>query len=614
MNRITLTHLSFVGADKVPASVDFGAGTTVICGPSDTGKSFVVNAIDYMLGGSSLEEIPQRAGYTTVLLGIRLSTGDEVTVSRSVNGGSFGLFDGQMRSLPIEPAPRTLGPKHAANSDNLSRYLLEQVGIDGKRLRVNQDNKTRELSIRDVARLCVIDETKMQSKTAPALSGRPTDRTVEVSALKYFLDGSDDSALVAVPSKKDRRQIANAKAEVIEALIARLRNKVADAGDRAAIQDQLSRVKRAVSNQHSAISDLTDERRRVAETLARHGRAVADVRQRAAEIEVLESRFSLLLDKYASDLARLEMVGEAGTLLGLFTPGTCVFCGADPDQQQHDDHLPQDSTNFAEAVSAEGRKTELLAAELRDTLSDLHAERQSLATRLDETAGVISRLRTRVRVLDEAISPQQADLTDLANQRSRLDGFLGNYAEIDALEGMKASIEADGAAEKAQAATSLDLGTVNRFSEAIGARLSAWHVPDSDRVRYDRNEQDLVAGDQLRAAHGKGVRAILHAAFTMGLAQFCSENDLPHPGFVVLDSPLVTYRPPDDGESDDSDALDIGVAARFYADVQASFDGQIIIMENMDPPNGLDADSADVRFTKSTETGRYGFFPVEPTA
>ena len=39
------------------------------------------------------------------------------------------------------------------------------------------------------------------------------------------------------------------------------------------------------------------------------------------------------------------------------------------------------------------------------------------------------------------------------------------------------------------------------------------------------------------------VRAILHAAFTLSLAQYCFDRDFPHPGFVVLDSPLVTYRP-----------------------------------------------------------------------
>jgi hypothetical protein len=60
--------------------------------------------------------------------------------------------------------------------------------------------------------------------------------------------------------------------------------------------------------------------------------------------------------------------------------------------------------------------------------------------------------------------------------------------------------------------------------------------------------------------------------------------------------------------------MDTSVAARFYADIQATFDGQILIMENMDPPDGLEADSVDVPFTKSLTNGRYGFFPYRDCA
>jgi hypothetical protein len=42
---------------------------------------------------------------------------------------------------------------------------------------------------------------------------------------------------------------------------------------------------------------------------------------------------------------------------------------------------------------------------------------------------------------------------------------------------------------------------------------------DSRSGRYDRPVQDLRAGDQFRSAHGKGVRAILRTAFTLGPAQ-----------------------------------------------------------------------------------------------
>ena len=163
---------------------------------------------------------------------------------------------------------------------------------------------------------------------------------------------------------------------------------------------------------------------------------------------------------------------------------------------------------------------------------------------------------------------------------------------------MKRQIADDSKMETATAASGLDLGALREFSTAMQQRLSAWGIPDADTVRYDRSEQDIVAGDQLRAAHGKGVRAILHAAFTVALLRYCLDRDIPNPGFVVLDSPLVTYRPSDSEtapRTDDDATLDETVVAAFYDDIQRGGDGRIIVMENTDPPRALEVDSIQTR-------------------
>ncbi|MEU7633802.1 hypothetical protein AB0C34_28135 [Nocardia sp. NPDC049220] len=180
-------------------------------------------------------------------------------------------------------------------------------------------------------------------------------------------------------------------------------------------------------------------------------------------------------------------------------------------------------------------------------------------------------------------------------------------------------------ADEAAAATSavgtgIGLRAQREFSAALAERLAAWRFPDPEGVRYDLSEQDVVSDDQLRLAHGKGVRAIQHAAFTVALGQYCFERDLPHPGFVILDSPLVTYRPPDGGHdpatvapfgnaSGAEDEVSDNIVRAFYEDLQRHCTGQVIIFENTDPPDGLDDQTVDIRFTKNAQGGRYGFFP-----
>lgn len=612
MRRIELAHLTFIGADVVSAAVDFGETVTVVRGPSDTGKSFIVDAIDFMLGGSSLKEIPQRSGYTTVLLGLRLPSGQNVTLSRSVNGGAFGLYERDVRSGPLDPAPRTLAEKHSATKeDNLSRYLLQQIDLDSKQVRRNVRNEKKSLSFRNIAQLCVVDETKMQSETSPALSGRPTDKTAEISTLKLLLQGEDDSNLVATQSKTERNRITSAKTEVLDELIAGFEAGLDSVGERSDLRAQLTRINQTAHQQNMSISDLTDRRRETVRRLEQLESRTVETRARANDIDALTSRFQLLSAKYISDLDRLDMIGEAGTLLGLFSPGTCIFCGAEPKHQHLNGHAAQDSTHFGESVAYEQSKTIALNSDLQLAIADLDQERTDLLKRNSDLAASTVSSRNDLRRLDEMISPQQDELAELFAVRSNVERYLADYDQIDKLNAMKVLIAAEGHEETATAAAGLELGTLSDFSRFVAARLRAWGVPGADQIYYDRNEQDLVADDQLRAAHGKGVRAILHAAFTIGLAQFCMDRGLPHPGFVVLDSPLVTYRPPDPGEQADPDGvLDPSVAARFYADIQASFEGQIVIMENMDPPEGLADSSYDVPFSKKPGVGRYGFFPI----
>jgi DNA repair ATPase RecN len=68
MYRLCIRHITFIGSGLDDASVEFGLGMTLVRGPSDTGKSFIADAIDFMLGANALKEIPERDGYSTALL------------------------------------------------------------------------------------------------------------------------------------------------------------------------------------------------------------------------------------------------------------------------------------------------------------------------------------------------------------------------------------------------------------------------------------------------------------------------------------------------------------------------------------------------------------------
>jgi hypothetical protein len=73
----------------------------------------------------------------------------------------------------------------------------------------------------------------------------------------------------------------------------------------------------------------------------------------------------------------------------------------------------------------------------------------------------------------------------------------------------------------------------------------------------------------------------------------------------VVDSPLVVYRKPDPDET----GFNQDVKGSMYKSLSENFkDDQIIIIENVDPPQDIDAHI--VHFTKN-QTNRYGFIPAK---
>jgi hypothetical protein len=131
-------------------------------------------------------------------------------------------------------------------------------------------------------------------------------------------------------------------------------------------------------------------------------------------------------------------------------------------------------------------------------------------------------------------------------------------------------------------------------------------------VSFDDASYDLRIDGKLRGHNGKGVRAITHAAFKVALLLFCRERDLPHPGFLVLDTPLLTYRDPmeDDRLEDDERALAASSLKQYFFEHLASVSdvGQFVIVENVDPPAGLDRIANVEVFNGLGQGNRAGLF------
>ncbi|TPI10329.1 hypothetical protein FJW06_23590 [Mesorhizobium sp. B4-1-3] len=614
---LRLRHLSFHGPTRELATIPFRPGLNVIHGASNTGKSFIVDAIDFMLGGKGpLRDIPERVGYDLILLAMDTLEGDQFTLVRSTEGGAFRLFEGlYSEKLPVGEGTPLADVHSDRNEENLSAYLLAKLDLAHKRVRRNKRGDTNSLSFRNLARLVIINEEEIIQQRSPLSDGNYTADTTNTSVFKLLLTGVDDSALATAQPRTPEEQSRSAQLDLLDQLIESHRRQVKElAGPPDELEGQRERLGESMRSQGELLAVSETEFKDAAARRRDIARRVEDGRDRLTEITALLERFTLLDAHYRSDTERLRGIEEAGSLFGALGAGICPFCGSAPEHHRKAE-CDFDVDKAVVAAQSEIRKIEVRQRELTQTIATLRKEAVSFERRLPVLE---EQLATVSGEIDRVVAPNLRQLRTAYRQLADKDGevreALAIYRGLSDLEQRKAALEREGEAsvDSGNSLADVDLPstTADKFAGVVLSTLVAWHFPEIDRVHFEAKTRDLVINGKNRTSFGKGLRAITQAAFTVSLLQYCRQFETPHPGFVVLDSPLLSYREPE-GDGDDLSGTDLNSHFfKFLAGLPE--DRQVLVIENTDPPADIRASEQAVEFTKKEGLGRYGFFPIVP--
>ena len=154
------------------------------------------------------------------------------------------------------------------------------------------------------------------------------------------------------------------------------------------------------------------------------------------------------------------------------------------------------------------------------------------------------------------------------------------------------------------------------FCKEVEKVLKEWKWEGEGRVEFDEKNFDIMVDGQTRQSHGKGFRAVLYSAFVIALVRYCQKKSLPHPGVVVIDSPLTSYKRRGARNVNGSEStVSSGVEAAFWDSLaKISKDVQVIIVENKEPPATVAA-AVNYEWFAGNEAGpsdRIGFIPQVP--
>lgn len=332
------------GNNMPDAVATLGRGLSLITGPSDTGKSFIADAMNHVFGASgSLRDVPERGTYDRIQVQIcAYETGTVYTLDRAWAGGAVLLYSSAASDIEEFSPNRTLKDTHDGTSDSVSGFLLGLSGLQGKQLRKNASGAKDSLSFRNLVNYVLVQEERIITKSSPFVSGQNTDVTKEESLFRCLLTGNDDSAVNTLPDAKVRKGLDAGRKEVLETLIAQAQQRIAAAGKQDDLIKEIAVVEEAVSNQTAFIQNLSIELDQQ-QTLLKGLWATRQKKQaRQEQIFALTDRFNLLEEHYDADIARLQSTQESGRLLVQLTEGPCPLCGADPANHRHEGLLKSD--------------------------------------------------------------------------------------------------------------------------------------------------------------------------------------------------------------------------------------------------------------------------------
>jgi len=336
--HILLCKLILVGTRK-NYEVSSLSRLNIIYGDSGTGKSSILNLIDYALGAKvvfNYPEIQEIAKY--ILLEIKLN-GKIYTIKRDVfdSGKDIEVF-----ASAIDGIDDVFSKKYYSNynkkADELeyfSDFLLENLGVANVKIKkapTKEDSAISRLSFRDIFKYCYLNQDSVGSKYILE-SNDWTVRNKNQEAFKYLfnlLDSSISQLQAELSEAKVQRDDIIRKHKTISSFLrdTQLEGYESLMNVRSKIDDEISFIKQEISKLNSEMISDSDDHDQLREDIGEHDAMLQELISQN-EINELHIRNNIILKKeYALDIHKIEASLEVAEKISVPTQYSfdCPLC------------------------------------------------------------------------------------------------------------------------------------------------------------------------------------------------------------------------------------------------------------------------------------------------
>lgn len=571
-NGFYIKKLEVLGDTVKPSIIEFTKGLNVIYGASDTGKTFIYECINYVLGDSKVPKITieEAKGYTHCVLEIETFKGEKHLLTR--------YFNSEEITVNSEKEPLKAGNKGKKKS--ISDFLLALCNIEKKYIK-SAKGKTKELYFKDLKKIFVVDEVKIIDTKSPVLGGQHSEKVLDENLFKFILTGEDDSNLVVLLTKDETIE-RNSQVALYTEIIESLGTEIPVMKDDNTIDNKIKELdeeikvfekKYAISNEGFQENDRQKN--------ALFNKIQKNENELIGITEVLQ-RGDILQRQYESDISRLKASEEVGYAFDLFSITTCPVCS---------NKVPSSNImnyqKFLTSAKYELKKITLLMEELKESQNIFTNDKIELSKELvsqnEEYDKLLEKFESDFNLKLKEISfkikefsQKRESLLRIQILQEKLNDYIGKKEEIvEELQDDK---------DKSKPQNVLSTERLSEIVKLIKEILIEINFDYSREVGFSDKELDFTFGEKRRKDFGKGYRAILYAVFIISMLKYLKTKKY-QIGFAIIDTPLNPYKPDD---KDDGGVVGKNLANNFYRYLAENIkDEQVILIENTDIPNDI---------------------------
>lgn len=610
-----LRKLQLEGFNKENATIDFNGGLNVIAGASDTGKSFAFECINYILGATDIPKLPQEAlGYTSVLLEFLDKKSNQIiTLKRSLlENEKSDVYYIYSEISKISDATFEVLSVSSNAANNLSTKLLSICNCPYRNvLKKSSNGKTEAFTFRKFVHLTMLNETRIVQNNSPIYLGdtKQDQRSVKEAASFFtLLTGIDYEKYIKTDSVEIKKAHLKGAIDELTIICSDLQKEISDT-------DTNYGSERLQENQ-AIIDELQSSlkiQREITETLEnRHKEGIfalnSAIRDKSRILDNL-SKFKLLKKNYQSDISRLDFIEQAHDYTGQMADVRCPICHTEMKAPVTHSEI------YYVAIQKEKEKLNMHLVDLQSTINDLESElelaNQRISQEEEKVRGFESELEKQskdislILIKHEKCLKVRDQLLAMENNKRKLYETKQRIQELNnRLDNTKNTSEKVSLKKPPEE-------LLKEFCDIVENLLVSWKfiADDNGSVVFNDKDNDIIVSGKEKATYGKGARAIINSAFIIAIMDYCSSHGLSHPGFVILDSPLTTYKEQDRQANLKNEDVASSVKAQFFYNLsRICKHKQIIIFDNEIPPENIDGITYH-HFTGNKEIFRTGFIP-----